>query len=606
MATEVEDLIAEQTLTNLNLEIMSENKDIFEKLLAESVMSNSLMDRNTSSIFSLEKKIGDSIKFLSGLSSNISNQNLIEDKTNAIEVLPAIKATDGSLEAIEDNGSLEGIEDNGDNSLIVLNSIDNNIAKLVNDSAESQLEQSGVAVDRQDDGEKSDSKKSGLLSGMGKLPGIGAISAGLSSFASAAVAPLLAAASVGLFAKGAFDALSDDKLIKDLTGKVASELEGAEKVLLGFAGGLSQLTFGLLETKDIFDFVLPVQDKLQKSLDFLFDPADGVFGRFASGFSSMLDGNFKDGFKDIFANIFEIPFMAGEAVTNLVKEGAKGIVRLFAPDHLVKELEAGIDGLFDPITKFFSETIPKLGKSIANVFVETSSALIQPIINLKDNLLAAFKDTTAGVFEGIAKLFKGDITGGMLEIIGSIVKLPIDLLSSTATLLIESTSNLFNLIPKDIINAAFDKITSIPEAIAAFFTKFASNISGLIGNKLKSVGESLPSFLGGDALKSISSLFIDDSKEEATDSSPVKSKGLFKAVVTKDQGLNVPQVKSPNIGASKTVELSKQRLEDKNINVEVAAPQPVIIQPQPRDKQVIVKKRESNDLTLAMMGLGNL
>ena len=597
MATEVEDLIQEQAMTNLNLEIMSENKEIFENLLLEALITNDLLTSNSSAISDLEKNVASSFKVLGSVLSNAPLENtqaLLEDKTpSAITVLPPEINTNSTalvegkpdvevLPALDEStDTLEDISNTGDLSLTKLANINDGINALVGNAEEAESEIPGVAVDRQ---KEKDGDSSSLFEGFG---GKAAALAGKAGIIGAAIA------GTGLFVKGIFDGLTDEKLIKQITGKAADDLTASEQTFAALAQGIESLTFGLFSATEIFETVQPLADEFQSGVDALFDPIDGVFADFMQGFFKLLDGDIVEGFTSLLSGIGTFPSKLVGLTVDLIKDGTDLLIDLFAPDDMVDDLKSGVDAFFTPISDLFNEDLPNFMRSI-----------VQSVISGFDTAIS-----------GVLQIFDGDILGGLSTIIVGVKDNFVDTFMS----FFELGKSIFEgFIPTDIqdnITGAFDTakesitnvfndILDIPSKIAEIFTNFASDIGNFAGDKLKSIAGSLP--FGGDTISALGDFFTSDDKR-VENKPKLKPTGLFKAVVPKEEGINIPSVKSPsNVDAKPTAALSKERFNEQKVTVEAPAPQTIIIPAEKREKKTIERRKESSDMRLAMAGMGNL
>lgn len=528
-------------------------------------------------------------------------------------------------------------EDYNDDSLALMKSMNSNLEGILtnSDQAEEAMEPAAIAVDRQNDGDAGKGFELGGLGGkLGKLAGKAGI------IGAAAVA-------TGMLVKSVFDGLTDDKLIKQITGKARGELTASEEAFAVISNVVGTLSFGLFSAEETFAAMLPLAAGFQKATDAIFDPETGVFSSLMMGMFKLLDGDLKEGISAILSGILDFAPKAIGLGLELLKDGAKALLGLFLDADMVGEISASIDKFVDPVIGLFKEDLPKM---------------IQNMIGNAVNSLSK-------VFDGLMQLFDGDLIGGVGTIIGSLYDTINGIMGDTLGAMndvfaiitgidvVEKISTTFDSVVTS-ITEAFDTFLSIPEKIAEFFLGFASSITSFITDKISAIGDKLGSF-GGSALKGLTSFFSgDDEKEKAVvqktvqpvtpieeviakkpepirkvvkakpkpkrnrygkyktkeaydaainsflDQDDDEDEGLFKPVVKNKKSNYVPALKAARLNSDIATKASKERFDDDKLNVNVAAPAPVIINNEKREKRNIIRKTESNDITLAMMAQG--
>lgn len=547
MATEVEDLIAKQSAANLNLASINDRTEIFDAVLVESKKANVFAEESMDAVVSNSTAL---VPFSGGSSDAFTP-----------EVLPALSSP---MEMLLD------LVVGQDKSIMLLDQINGGISQLVGSSDISDLEAGGLGIDRQNGSPAgADDAMSDIASGFAPILGKMASVAG----------PLLLAAGIAAFGKGMFDVFTDDKRIKDITSKAREDLTAAEETFAAFAGGLEVLSFGFLDAKSTFEVVQPLADMFQKGVDSLFDPDTGLFGDFVQSFFKILDGDFFGGTKDLFTAVKTFPSQLIGFLVSGLKSGISAAVDFFAPEDMAPLIQKGLDEGFDPIIKLFSEDIPTFITSfLTNAFnilennIDTAIALFSGDIGIGE----AFFKIVDGVKKGVTSFFRTAV-----ETIESVM---------TSFLTPEELSKVF-----DVANEIGDMV----DTIANFISTMASSVRNYIGESLETLVSKLPDFLQSDTLSSIVSS-IKGGEAKVTP----RTKGANRAILEPASGLGIPTAKSPQIEASRTTALSKKRFDEQQVNVNVTAPPAVVIQSDPKDKPILIRKKTHDDLSLAMSGMG--
>lgn len=570
MASEIEDIIKEQETTNTNLQLLEDSKDINELLLLESKLSNDLLETNSGIVNSLSKDITNSIKVLDSAVSGLKLENVepeapvinvassvigtpdvnIEGTSNLpapivnvdgassvptllnegestreirdvtpIQNLPTIQQEDSPLvlpEGDTSSDSLEGLEDETKEQTPFLASMASNMALLAENAKDRAL--SLLSVDRQKD---PDTASGGLAGLTGKI-GPAIAKAGIIG---------LAAVATGTLVKSLFDGLTDESLIKDITGKASKDLLASEQSFAAISNAVEKLTFGLFSAKEVFEFIQPVAKKFQDGVDALFDPESGVFAEFTTGIIKLFDGDIRGALKDTGELILNLPIKLFELGRKIGDEIAS-----LLPDSFTEGFRDLVDPILDPVFEFIGITIPE-----------------------------AFQ-------EGVNTVIAG-----------------------------------------------FDFLLELPAKIGEAVSGFASDVVDGLLNKVTELSSDLP-FGVGDSLKN---LFSDDEDKKVinnqTDSNLHKSSEvravtpaeqnrakLLSPIIPKNDGINIASPISPvNKSADKVTLLSKQRLEDSKVTVSPTPPQTIIVPQEKREPKKISRRKESNDMTLAFMGIGS-
>lgn len=76
-------------------------------------------------------------------------------------------------------------------------------------------------------------------------------------------------ASAGMFAKGMYDAFTNEDRMREIIGRADGALTAAEESAAGFSAGIEKMSFGLLEAEKVFKFSQPVFEKIQGLVDLL-------------------------------------------------------------------------------------------------------------------------------------------------------------------------------------------------------------------------------------------------------------------------------------------------------------------------------------------------
>ena len=532
---DVEELLDEQKEANLQLQLLEDNKEIFEDLLSNSNSANDILSQNSDNIATLESSLTGSIE---ELNSSFANIALEQPEPSPITVqaassLPAIineneEMVDNQLLLVAgQNQLIEAIRDvtpTSDTELIAESNADEMAALVTNAEEQTQAltdiaggvgavvdntePEAAAGVDRQKDteaGEDFDLGKAGI---------IGA-----------------AAIATGALVKSVFDGLTDDKLIKDITGKARGELTASEETFAVLANSVETLTLGLFSAKEVFETAQPAAAKFQEGVDALFDPSTGVFSDFTNSILKLFDGDIRGALSDAVSGLLNFPasiFELGQRIgTELLS---------LLPTSFTDGITDFLDPILEPVFGFFNETLPEAFNGAVDTITDSFDFILSiptkitdaisglasdAILKLEEKVKSATSDLPFGIGDKIAGLFDGDDTKGTNE-------------------------------------------TAAPSTVATIAPK-----------------------------------------EDVTTGVP-KEEGLFSPVLRNTTSNNVPQLKSPPITEGTTsVQLSKQRLDEQKVTVEAPAPQTIIVPEQKREEKKLSRRKESNDMTLAFMGIGN-
>ena len=135
-----------------------------------------------------------------------------------------------------------------------------------------------------------------------------------------------------LFIKDLFDGMFNDEAVKDITGKASKDLEASEStaasIANGIAGILSPLNWlfesifgmkdGLVSVQDIFGAIEPVFALLNKGIDQIFDPEEGIFGKVTSSLFKLLDGDFMGALTDMGDAFLDIPTKIMDKLSSVI------------------------------------------------------------------------------------------------------------------------------------------------------------------------------------------------------------------------------------------------------------------------------------------------
>jgi hypothetical protein len=357
MASEIEKLLTSQETTTSQVELFNENKETFEDLLLEQMITNEELLNSASrseasfsdindTLVDLPLKLASSLKGLmpsEDVEEPFGNPQLAEIaeimKQGFSEVL-SMPASEAS-EMVEINRDAKLLpppetDENGENLPIVVNApendnpmelaelseyslssseylknIDDNI-QLMAQAATAEEEVLGKATDFGEDSASSPNDDSGGLDGFGGLfTGLGQKFGKFGKLAKGALKIGGSVLAAGMVLSDVYEGFTNDERIMEISGKAKQDLSNAEESAVAIGNVVEGLSFGLINAKDVFNESVGLMDTLQGGLDQLFDPEQGAFGTLTNslfqGIDNISDGNYEDAIGTIVDGFAEAP-----------------------------------------------------------------------------------------------------------------------------------------------------------------------------------------------------------------------------------------------------------------------------------------------------------
>jgi hypothetical protein len=569
------------------LDLVNDIRSFQEDALIESLISNELLEGISSSVANLHKTFDAGVKsFVSALMS----MRPVDDVVDETPLLPAgasnaITQLEPSEEAMKMNDLLTFEQETSLKQLTALESINDHLEEQARLAAADEFSEVGGVASV---GGKPDASSGGVLESLSgffknKIPplpkGIGKVFTGLKT-----IGKVLGKVAIVVGALIAFfdfwQGFTNEEELLRITGKSKDSLSGVERTFSGIANAIEGLTFGLLDAKSIFDASKPVMEGLQTAIDFLFDPETGALKDITNGLIKVVD-----------------LFQSGNIIDGLL-EGGKFLLTL--PFKVVTGIGEALFDFFDPSGSFFAKFGELFDQFASGDIIGGIEESFKSLINLPLN-----------VFEAVTgKLSEFDFITDAVQAFVDFANIPINFIKELAS---KAGDIIFDLLP-DSVKGFLGKRAKQAKQLGSFVSETASSavesISNFFGSEDKPVvaggiqkGQTEDQVVQSNA--DIIPVKVSEVSQVQAVSTPVTGDqtGLLRAITQPEASAARP-VSTPI--DNKSIELSKQRLEDKNITVQVPPSQPVVVQaPQP-PKARVVRRTNVDDVGLSIIGAGLL
>jgi len=555
--SEVENLIQEQATTNLNLALLLDTKATFDDILLENMISNELLDTNSNAIVSLDKTLKSEI---TNLSSTIASFKL--DEPEEFKSLPLPIETNFPLLPAPEGTVFDQSE--VVNALTELQPIEPELRTVINEAEDDTQ----ILSDISETGDDSVSHLSDINDGIQEI-----ISRDeTEEFES----------QKGVAVDRQKDSEASEGLFEGMGGKAAA-LAGKAGVIGAVAlatGAIVKSVFdGLTDDKVIQDITGKARKDLtasEESFAILSNVVETLsFGLFSAKETFEAVQPLAEGFQKATDALFD----PDEGVFGFF---TSSVIKLFEGD-IMGALEDTVIGIAKLPLKIF-ELGQKIGTALFDLLpTDIQNQVSDFITPITDPLFKFFFEDIPNTYQAIADTIKSGFDFIM------------DIPNKIETMVTNFTDSVI-----EGLTSAFDFVGDIASKIADSVSNFASDIINGIKGKAVELASDLPFGIGDKIVSLFDTIEAPEKKE------PVQNKGIFKPILSKEAGENIPISKSPSVvDAEPTAKLSKERFDQQQVIVQSTPPQPIIIEKEKREEKKISRRTESNDMTLSMLGMGN-
>lgn len=332
-----------------------------------------------------------------------SNTRALANVNNDEENLPAtanqissiMNATAMTLtESMEKQAALLG-------ELVDNSNFERGLIEMDEDSFEPEvmdLDRNRNSRDRAQDGEGAMGFLGGIVSAWKKMPNAMKL-VGKGAMKGAAVI------GTAMFVKDLYDTFNNEERLRQITGKAEGALAGAEQSSAAIAGAIESFSGGLIDAKSTYDLIYSGVDLIQRGLDQIFDPEEGILGDFTTSvFNLVENGDWSKFGSDIVDSISNFPDMVVKKVTEwwdtftsgiLGKEVTDGIKS--ATDFAVNKVSSFGDWAIDGTKNLFgfndepSQGASNVVQKVSNMEAESGPRMVSSFAEAPVNRSAASK-----------------------------------------------------------------------------------------------------------------------------------------------------------------------------------------------------------------------